>query len=96
MPPKLIAEELAPSIPGVCPVPDSATVSEGFEASLAIFSVPTLLPPDDGANARLKLVLCPGVSVMGTANPDTLNPAPEMEACETVTVDPPEFVNVSG
>ena len=44
----------------------------------------------------LKLVLCPGASVMGSVSPDTLNPAPETEACETVTLDPPEFVNVSG
>ena len=80
MPPKLIVEELAPSIPGVWPVPDSATASDGFEASLAIFSVPVLLPPEEGANPMLKLVLCPGASVMGSVSPDTLNPAPETEA----------------
>ena len=70
--------------------------SEAFEASLAIFTVPVLLPPDEGVNARLKLELCPGARVSGRLSPDTLKPAPETDACDTVTVEEPELVKVSG
>ena len=69
---------------------------EAFEASLAMLTVPLLLPPEVGANITLKFVLCPGARLSGRVNPDTLKPAPETEACETVTVEPPELVSDSG
>ena len=96
MPPKLTVEELAPSVPGVCPLPESAMASEAFEASLVTFSVAVLFPPDEGEKTTLKFVLCPGARDNGKLNPDTLKPAPETDACETVTVEPPELVSVSG
>src|SRR5215468_8248986 len=70
--------------------------SEAFEASLAMFTVPVLLPPEVGANTTLKFVLCPGARDSGRVNPDTVKPGPEPEACDTVTVEPPELVSVSG
>lgn len=94
--PKLMVEMLALSIPGVWPLPESATASEELEASLAILRVPVLLPPEAGANCRLKLALCPGASVMGRLSPETLKPDPVVDTCEIVTLDPPELVTVSG
>src|SRR5215470_13101153 len=89
-------DELRLSMPGVWPLPESAMARDVFEASLAMFSVAVLLPPVVGEKTTLKFVLCPGARDIGKPSPDTLNPAPETDACETVTVDPPVLVNVSG
>lgn len=42
-----------------------------------------------------KLVFCPAASVNGKLRPVRLNSVPLVVACVIVSVDPPEFVNVS-
>ncbi len=76
-------------------MPDSGTLSVGFDALLVMARLPLILPLDAGANTTLKVAVCPAPSVSGKFSPLTLKPAPVGVACEMVTLDPPEFVNVS-
>ena len=75
-PPKLRLAGLAPSAPGVTPVPDRGMVSVGLEALDVMVTLPLALPADDGANETVKVELCPAVSVTGVVMPLTLNPDP--------------------
>jgi hypothetical protein len=93
--PKLRLVGLAPSVPGVTPVPDSGMVSVGFEALDVIVRLPLALPADDGVNETLKVALCPAVSVTGVVIPLKLNPEPLIPTDEIVTVVPPVLVTVS-
>ena len=74
--PKLRLVGLAPSVPGVTPVPDKGMVRVGFEALDVMVRLPLALPADDGPNETLKVVLCPAVSVTGVVIPLKLNPEP--------------------
>jgi len=93
--PKLRGEVVAVSAPAAAAVPDSETMSEGFEASLVAVKVPDSVPALIGAKTTLKDLLAPAAKVNGTATPLTLYPVPLAESCETVTVVPPELVRVS-
>ena len=77
--PKLRLVGLAPSVPGVTPVPDKGMVRDGFEALEVMVMLPLALPADDGANETVKVALCPAVSVTGAAIPLKLNPEPLTE-----------------
>ncbi len=77
--PKLRLVGLAPSEPGVTPVPDNGMVRVGFDASDEIVTLPLALPADNGANATVKVALCPAVSVTGVVIPLKLNPEPLTE-----------------
>ena len=74
--PKLRLVGLAPSEPGVTPVPDRGMVRVGFEALEVMVRLPLAVPADGGANDTLKVVLCPAVSVTGAVIPLKLNPEP--------------------
>ena len=74
--PKLRLKGLAPSVPGVTPVPDKGTVRVGFEALDVMVRLPLALPAEDGANETLNVVLCPAVRVTGVVIPLKLNPDP--------------------
>jgi len=76
--PKLRLVGLAPSVPGVTPVPDRGIVSVGFEAFDVMVTLPLTLPADDGANETLKVALCPVVSVTGVVIPLKLKLEPLM------------------
>lgn len=93
--PKLNGEVVAVSAPAVVAVPESETVNDGFDASLVTVNVPVGFPEVVGANTTLNDLLAPAAKVNGTVTPLTLYPVPVAEACETVTVDPPELVIVS-
>jgi len=56
--------------------PVSGTLRFEFEASDVIDTLPLKLPADGGVNMTLNDVLCPGGSVTGGVNPETLNPVP--------------------
>jgi len=74
--PKLRLAGLAPSVPGVTPVPDKGMVSVGLEALDVIVTLPMALPADEGANETLKVALWPGVKVTGVVIPLKLKPLP--------------------
>ena len=76
--PKLRLVGLAPSVPGVTPVPDKGMVRVGFEAFDVMVTLPLALPADDGANETLKVALCPAVRVTGVVIPLKLKPEPLM------------------
>ena len=77
--PKLRAVGLAPSAPGVTPVPDRGMVRVGFGALEVIVRLPLTLPADDGANETLNVALCPAVRMTGVVIPLKLNPEPLIE-----------------
>lgn len=58
------------------PVPESGTTKVESDASEMMVTSPLTAPADGGVNDTLKVVLCPGVSVIGVETPLTLNPAP--------------------
>jgi len=74
--PKLRLAGLAPSVPGVTPVPDSGMVRVGFDAFDVRVTLPLALPADDGANETVKVALWPAVRVTGAVIPVKLNPEP--------------------
>jgi hypothetical protein len=69
--------------------------SVAIEALLVMVIPPVTAPLVCGAKATLKLVLWPAARVSGRVIPLRLNPAPVAEACEMVTLEPPELVKVS-
>jgi len=94
--PKLRLEGFGEIWPGATPVPDKDTESVGFEAVELIVKVPELAPVAVGANTALKLVVWPAPRVMGNVGPVKLKPVPLALALETVTLEPPVFVIVTG
>src|SRR5208282_3759855 len=95
--PIAIVAGLAARTPAVAavPVPDSGTVSVGFDPFDVTVRFPLALAADAGVNFTLKVAPCPAVSVTGGVIPLTLNPVPLAETAEIVTVVPPVFVTVS-
>ena len=74
--PKLRLVGFDPSAPGVTAVPDNGMVRVGFEAFYVTVKLPLALPADCGANATVKVALCPAVSVTGAVIPLRLKPVP--------------------
>jgi hypothetical protein len=81
--------------PEAAPVPDNDIVSE-FDAVDITEMLPDALPPVVGAKTAPKVKLCPGARVIGKLNPLTLKAAPAGRTWETVRLELPEFVKVSG
>jgi hypothetical protein len=94
-PPKLKVTGLGVICPWVTAVPVSGTASVGFVAVELIVSVPLITPALAGANLTLKVAVCPLVTVAGKVGPVKLNPLPEAEALEIVTLEPPVFETVT-
>jgi hypothetical protein len=80
--------------PAVAPIPDKGMLRLGFEALDVMVTFPLADPDTVGPNFTAKVVLCPAVNVRGTVIPLRAKPDPLTAACEIVTLDPPEFVNV--
>ena len=93
--PKSNAAALEVIWPAGIPFPDRAIVKLGFEAFEATAIPPLVLPPTLGVKRMLKVTLCPLFRLRGKLRPRKLNPAPVAVACEIVTVELPELVNVS-
>jgi hypothetical protein len=85
----------AESAPCATPVPDSGMLKLESDPFDVMVTVPLADPLKVGANATLKDVLCPAVSVKGSDSPLRLNPAPLAAAAEMVRLVPPELVSVS-
>jgi hypothetical protein len=93
--PKFKALVLGVSVPAEIPLPDRAMVKDGVAAVEATAIVPVILPAASGVHRTLKVTLCPRARVTGRAKPLTPKPGPATLVCEMVTVEMPEFVNVS-
>lgn len=93
--PKFTLDGLAVNAPSATPLPLSGIVSVGFEPSEVIVRSPVALPVAPAANFTLKLAVCPGPKVVGSAKPLRLKPAPEAAAAVIFKLEPPEFVSVS-
>ena len=86
---KLVGFEV--TCPWVTPVPERGTESVGLPALELIVSVPVAAPALAGANLTLNVVDCPPARVVGNDGPVKLNPLPEADALEMVTLAPPVF-----
>lgn len=93
--PKSKAVALEVNWPPEMPLPDRVIIKAGFEAFEAIAIPPLVLPTTFGVKRTLKVTLCPLFRLKGRLKPLKLNPSPVTVACEIVTVDLPELVNVS-
>lgn len=80
--------------PAVAPIPDKGMLRLGFEALDAIVKFPLADPDSVGANFTAKVVLCPAFKVKGAVIPLRVKLDPLTAACEIVTLEPPEFVNI--
>jgi len=92
--PKLKLVGDAVNAPGATPVPESGSVSDGFDAFDVMVTVPVAFPAVCGAKPTLNVVLCDGLSVRGVVIPLRVNPVPLTAACEIETAVPPLFVRV--
>ena len=93
--PKLREVGLALSCPGVAaPVPETEIVSEGFDASEVMVTVPLADPVELGENVTFALAVAPAARIKGVAIPPTVNPEPVIPTCEMVTLAVPVFVIV--
>lgn len=81
-------------MPAVTAVPESGILSDGFEPSDVIVTLPVALPAAVGVNLTLRVVFAPAATVTGVVIPLRLNPLPLTAACEIVTLAPPVFVSV--
>jgi hypothetical protein len=61
-------------------------------ALLVSVTAPLLVPADVKSNPTVTVVLWPPSKVIGCENPDTPNPLPVAETCETIRVSVPPFV----
>jgi len=77
------------------PIPFSVIVSGAPATLLVIVSVPVTLPAPVGVNFTAIVAFCPGGTVIGSAAPTTLNPAPVMLTCVIVTAVVPLLVTVT-
>lgn len=77
--PKASVDGVIVSCPAAeAPVPETATVKDGFDASEAMVTVPLADPADVGANFTLTVAVPPAVKVRGVVIPLTVNPVPVM------------------
>lgn len=80
----------------VCvPVPESEMRIGEFVALLATVTVPDTVAADAGANATLRVAVCPAPIICPAAAPDVLNPVPVALIVPIVTVELPLFVSVT-
>ena len=79
----------------VMPVPTRETERGEFAASLAMAMLPVVFPATCGANWTWNTRFCPAAIETEDILPTTLKPAPEIVACEIVTVSVPVFVSVN-
>jgi hypothetical protein len=93
--PKLSVVGFDTKVPGEVPVPVSAIVNVGFDASELTVTLPLLAPLDSGVNETLNVALCPAVKVTGAEIPLTLNPVPLTSTCAIEMLVLPVFVTVS-
>jgi hypothetical protein len=93
--PKLRLGAVAESDPAVVAVPETATVRLGFDASLLTERLKLAAPADLGAKVMLKGTDWPPAKVFGRTR-SVVYPAPPKLACVTVTLEPPELLNVPG
>ena len=77
------------------PVPDRATVVGEFLALLVIVRLPFNFPVVKGVNVARTLVSCLGPTTRPEAVPLAVNPAPETETPEIITLELPVLVNVT-
>jgi len=84
---------LAPREPAAKPLPESGILRVPVEVVRTTF--PVALPLAWGANATVKVALCPADTVSGKVRAETLNPVPEATAWEMMALDPPELVRVA-
>lgn len=75
-------------------MPDADIVSDGFDASDVIVTVPLADPVELGANVTFALAVAPAASTKGVAIPPTVNPEPLIATWEIVTLAVPVFVIV--
>lgn len=94
--PKLRLAGDASNCPTAAPVPVMAIVSEVLDAFDVMTMLPVALPAVVGLKPVPKVKLCPAARVIGKLNPVTLKPGPDAVAWLTMTLEPPEFVMVSG
>ena len=93
--PKFKTVRLEVKRPAGIPLPARAMVKVGFEAFETTAIDPLALPTTFGVKRILKVTLCPLLRLKGKFKPLKPNPAPVTVAFEIVTVELPEFVNVS-
>ena len=93
--PKFKSVALGVNWPAEMPVPERGIVRFGFEAFESTVMPPLALPSAFGLNPTLKVTLCPLSRLKGRLNPVKPNAAPVMLACEMVTMESPELVNIS-
>lgn len=82
--------------PAVTPLPVIGTASAALEASLVRVSALLTGPLDCGLKVTLNAALWPAARVKGRLRPVMVKPDPEKLACDTVTLELPELVRVSG
>jgi len=92
--PNVAVAGLATRAPGTKPMAVSGRFKVEFAPLLTRVKLPLTLPPACGANVVVKLALWPGANVSGKLRPLTLKPAPAIEACEMVRLDPPELIRL--
>ena len=73
-------------------MPDSETLSVGFDPFDVTVTVPLALPAAVGVNVTLNVVYAPEAKVIGVVTGLKLKPVPLMATLEIVTDDPPVFV----
>ena len=78
------------------PVPLTASVAGEFVALLATLTLPLTLPAVFGAKVTFTVVFCPGATVVPLTPPLVVIPAPLMVIPESVTLELPVFVSVTG
>jgi hypothetical protein len=93
--PKFKVLALEVSFPPETPVPESAIVSEEFEAFEFTVIPPLELPPAFGVKTTLNVTLSPLFKVIGRLSPLRLNPVPLTFACEIISAEVPLLVKVS-
>lgn len=74
--PKLRLDGLDDKAPAATPVPESGIVSDGFDPSDVMVTLPLALPAAVGVNVTLNVALAPAVTVTGVVIPLTLKPVP--------------------
>src|SRR5882757_963234 len=93
--PKFKVLALEVNCPAGTPLPARAIASFGFDAFESTAIPPLTFPPSFGVKRTLKVTLCPLFRLRGKLRPYKLNPAPVTVACEIVTVELAELVNIS-
>jgi hypothetical protein len=77
------------------PVPDKVMLTGEFWALLIIVRLPAKFPMVKGVNVACTAAVCLGLTVSPEALPLAVNPGPETETPEIVTLELPVFVNVT-